>query len=148
MQIEYELPWWLSGKEPAGQCRRRGFHLWVGKMPWRRTWQPTPVFSPGKPHGACWVSVHRVIIASDTRDSLLFSRFLNSGTHDQGAFPWGLSFQLLFLVSSTLPSVSVWSLISSISLSCFLAASGASCLLWGYDMAPAALPQTLPPEAA
>ena len=24
---------------------------WVGKMSWRRKWQPTPVFLPGKSHG-------------------------------------------------------------------------------------------------
>ena len=24
---------------------------WIGKMPWRRAWQPTPVFLPGKSHG-------------------------------------------------------------------------------------------------
>ena len=27
------LPWWLSGKEPACQCRRHGFDPWVGKTP-------------------------------------------------------------------------------------------------------------------
>ena len=27
------------------------FDPWVGKIPWRREWQPTPVFLPGKPHG-------------------------------------------------------------------------------------------------
>ena len=27
------------------------FNLWVGKVPWRRKWQPTPVFLPGKAHG-------------------------------------------------------------------------------------------------
>ena len=27
------------------------FDLWVGKIPWRRKWQPTPVFLPGKSHG-------------------------------------------------------------------------------------------------
>ena len=40
-----------SGKEPACRCRsckRRGFNPWVGKMPWRRAWQPTPVFLPGE----------------------------------------------------------------------------------------------------
>ena len=37
------LPKWLSGKESDCQCRRRGFDPWVGKIPWRRTWQPTPV---------------------------------------------------------------------------------------------------------
>ena len=43
-----------SGKESAYQCRkhkRSGFDPWVGKMPWRRKWQPTPVFLPGKFHG-------------------------------------------------------------------------------------------------
>ena len=24
---------------------------WIGKIPWSRKWQPTPVFSPGKFHG-------------------------------------------------------------------------------------------------
>ena len=45
------LPQWLSGKEPNCQCRRQGFHLWVGKIPSRRKWQPTPVFLSGKSHG-------------------------------------------------------------------------------------------------
>ena len=27
------------------------FDPWVGKIPWRRVWQPTPVFFPGKFHG-------------------------------------------------------------------------------------------------
>ena len=45
------LPWCLSGKEFACQCRRWGFSLWVRKIPWRRKWQPTPVFWPGKFHG-------------------------------------------------------------------------------------------------
>ena len=41
------LPRWCSGKESACQCRRlsrRGFDPWVGKIPWRRKWQPTLVF--------------------------------------------------------------------------------------------------------
>ena len=42
------LPWWLSGKDSACQCRRHGFDPWVWKIPWRRNWQPTPVFLPGK----------------------------------------------------------------------------------------------------
>ena len=35
----------------AGRHRRHGFHPWVGKMPWRRKWQPTPIFLPGEFHG-------------------------------------------------------------------------------------------------
>ena len=45
------LPKWLGGKESACQCRRCGFHPWVRKIPWRRKWQPIPVFLPGKSHG-------------------------------------------------------------------------------------------------
>ena len=33
------------------QCRRLGFDHWVRKIPWRRKWQPTPVFLPEKFHG-------------------------------------------------------------------------------------------------
>ena len=49
----YRLPWWPSGKEStnACQCRRCRFNIWVGKIPWRRKWQATPVFLPGEPHG-------------------------------------------------------------------------------------------------
>ena len=45
------LPWWLSGKESTCQCRRCRFDPWVGKIPWRRKWQPTQVFLSGKAHG-------------------------------------------------------------------------------------------------
>ena len=45
------LPWWLIGKESTCQCRRCEFDLWVGKISWRRKWQPTPVFLSGKSHG-------------------------------------------------------------------------------------------------
>ena len=41
------LPRWLSGKESASQCRSCRLDPWVRKMPWRRKWQPTPVFLPG-----------------------------------------------------------------------------------------------------
>ena len=30
---------------------RPGFDLWVGKIPWRREWLPTPVFWPGEFQG-------------------------------------------------------------------------------------------------
>ena len=52
-------------KESVCQCtrhKRRGFDPWVGKMPWRRNWQPTPVFLPGKSmdRGAWQAVVHGV----------------------------------------------------------------------------------------
>ena len=45
------LPWWLGGKEFTWQCKRGMFNLWVRKIPWRKKWQPTPVFLPGKSRG-------------------------------------------------------------------------------------------------
>ena len=50
----YCFPDGTSVKELACQCRRhkrRGFHPWVGKVPRRRAWQPTPVFLPGGSQG-------------------------------------------------------------------------------------------------
>ena len=40
-------PRWLSGKETSCKCRRHrrhGFDPWVRMVPWRRKWQPIPVF--------------------------------------------------------------------------------------------------------
>ena len=44
------LPWWLSNKDSAYQCRRHVFDPWIGKIPWRRKWKLTPVFLSGKSH--------------------------------------------------------------------------------------------------
>ena len=46
--------WWLTGKEPACQYRRHKSHRfdpWVKRIPWRRKWQPTPLFLLGESHG-------------------------------------------------------------------------------------------------
>ena len=43
------FPGSTSDKEPICQCKRHkrcGLNPWVGKIPWRRAWQPTPVFLP------------------------------------------------------------------------------------------------------
>ena len=50
LQMKSDL---TSGKEHTHQCRRHkrhGFDPWVGKISWRRAWQPTPVFLPGESH--------------------------------------------------------------------------------------------------
>ena len=45
------LPSWSGGKKSACKCRKCEFYSWVRKIPWRRKWQPTPVFLPRKSHG-------------------------------------------------------------------------------------------------
>ena len=40
-----------DGKESVCQCGRAGFNPWVGKIPWRREWLPTPGLWPGEFQG-------------------------------------------------------------------------------------------------
>ena len=57
---------------------RPGFNPWVGRISWRRKWQPIPVFFPGKSHG------QRSLVGyspwgckeSDTTEQLHFTRFV------------------------------------------------------------------------
>ena len=61
------FPGGASSKEPACQCRghkRLRFNPCVGKTPWRRAWQPTPVFLPrertGEPGGLQPIGSQRI----------------------------------------------------------------------------------------
>ena len=47
------FPGGARGKEllPVEEREDTQSDLWVGKLPWRRAWQPTPVFLPGESHG-------------------------------------------------------------------------------------------------
>ena len=47
----YDFPGGSDCKSICLQCGRPGFNPWVEKILWRRKWQPTPVFLPGKSHG-------------------------------------------------------------------------------------------------
>ena len=60
------FPGGSDGKEFTCNVGRPGFDPWVGKIPWRRAWQPTPVFLPGecpwteKPGGLLSMGLQRV----------------------------------------------------------------------------------------
>ena len=58
--------------------KRRKFYSWLGKTPWKRAWQPTPVFLPGESldRGAWWATVHGVA-KSQTRLKRLSTHALN-----------------------------------------------------------------------
>ena len=62
------------------QCRRLGFDPWVKKIPWRREWQPTPIFLPGEFHGQRSLAGCRPwsLKESDTTERLHFP-FLSPG---------------------------------------------------------------------
>ena len=59
LQTQEGLPGGARGDEPACQCRRFGFNPRVGKIPWRRAWQPTVVYLPLIDRRAWQATVHR-----------------------------------------------------------------------------------------
>ena len=59
-----------EGKSICLQCRRPGFNPWVGKITWRRKWQPTPNPVDG---GAWLATVHGSCKESDTTERLHFT---------------------------------------------------------------------------
>ena len=70
---DFMTSWWLSGKEPACQCRSQELDPCVGKILWRRDWLPTPVFMPGicpSDRGDWWPTVYWVAKESDTTEGL------------------------------------------------------------------------------
>ena len=76
LESDNGLPWWFSSKESACQCRRHGFDLWVRKI-WRRKWQSTPVFLPGKSHGQRCLAGYSLIICRVYSSSSLKYNFLS-----------------------------------------------------------------------
>ena len=70
----------FSGKESTCQCRGCRFDPWVRKIPWRRKWQPTPVFLLREFHG------QRVLVGyspwgckeSDTTEQLSMHKNINT----------------------------------------------------------------------
>ena len=91
LMYSWGIPRWHSGRESTCQCRRCkrcGFDPWVGKISWKRAWQPAPVFLPGKFHGQrslVGYIVHSVT-KSQTRLSewaqqyIIYSHFTSKGT--------------------------------------------------------------------
>ena len=55
------LPWWLRRLSVCLQCGRPGFNPRVGKIPWRRKWQSTPVLLPTNCEIICSSSVKNTI---------------------------------------------------------------------------------------
>ena len=51
LRLPEDFPGGSDGKSVCLQCSRPGFDAWVGKIPWRRKWQPTPGLLSGKSHG-------------------------------------------------------------------------------------------------
>ena len=63
-------------KASACNSRGPGFDPWVGKVTWRRIWQPTPVFLPGESNGQTSLTGYspRGCKELDTMERLHFSK--------------------------------------------------------------------------
>ena len=80
------------------QCRRPGFDPWVRKIPWRREWQPTPVFLPGESHGQSslvgyspwrWEELDRTErLILNTRPTAISPLFYQHSPRGWGAHSW------------------------------------------------------------
>ena len=88
------LPRRLSHKESTCQCRRHEFDPWVGKILWRRKWQPTPVFLSGKSHGLAGYSlwgckrVRHGLATTQQQQFQAVTRCLNRSASAK-MIPWG-----------------------------------------------------------
>ena len=76
------FPGRTSVKESTCQCRRckrHGLDPWVGKIPQKRAWQPTPTFFPGESmdRGAWWATVLRVAKSQTQRKQLSTHTFIS-----------------------------------------------------------------------
>ena len=81
-----------AGKESSLQCGRPGFHPWVGKIPWSRAWQPTPVFLPWRilmDREAWWATVYIQYRASYL-DWQLVSYMQSHGCSPPGSYVHGI----------------------------------------------------------
>ena len=52
---------------PLHETLESRFDPWVGKIPWSRAWQPTPVFLPGDSHGQRSLAIVHGVVKSWTR---------------------------------------------------------------------------------
>ena len=80
----------LAVKNPpanAGHVKWCGLDPWGGKIPWRRAWQPIPVFLPGESlRGAWWAAVHGVTQSWTWLKQLNLHTWYGTHIYDQSRF--------------------------------------------------------------
>ena len=87
-----------DGKRICLQRRRPGFDPWVEKIPWRRKWQPAPVFLPGESHGQYSPK------ESDTTEQLALSMYILMEKLEKRKYGQGKTFPLFINLELICPS--------------------------------------------
>ena len=90
----------LNGEESICQCRRHRrceFDPWVGKLSWRRKWQPTPVFLPGEAHEQRSLAGYNPCgpKESDTTEKLCACVHVHTHTHTHTTHSFGKSTEIM-----------------------------------------------------
>ena len=90
--------WWVSlvaqMVKSLPKCERHGFDPWVGEIPWRKKWQPTPVFLPGKSHG--WRSLVGFIQMDPYFGWMMDTYFVTTGSQRFG-YNWATNRHISFI---------------------------------------------------
>ena len=117
------LPRWNSGKKSTCQWRRYKrcvFETWVGKTPWSRKWQPTPVFLSGKFHGQRSLAATVEGVREHQHDWLsrdILDNICLSDMSFADIFSWFVAyFFILFIVSFTEQEKNLISMTSNLSI--------------------------------
>ena len=84
----------VQRKRICQQCKRPGFDPWVGKIPWRREWQPTPVSLPGEFHRQRSLMGYSPWVLKESRhewatNTFNFTSFFQSVGKNPSLSPWG-----------------------------------------------------------
>ena len=79
------IPSGSDGKESACNAGDSGLDPWVRKIPWRRAWQPTPVFFPGEYHGQNSLVDYSPCVTKSRYD---WSNWAPTGTYTGMWFHW------------------------------------------------------------
>ena len=95
------------------QCRGTEFNPWVGKIPWRREWLPTPVFLPAEFHGekipASYIPCGGK--ESDTAEQLVLSVYIYINIYSFSIYQFGAldSFHILAVINNAVMNIGVHS---------------------------------------
>ena len=102
-------PWDFPGKSTGvgchcllQQCGRPGFNSWVGNIPWRREWLPTPVFLPGEFNGQRSLANYS---PWGHKESDMTEVTLHTQTHTHRKYIW-YNFYIVYITPVLLPGKS------------------------------------------
>ena len=83
MAVTWDFPGGSAVKNPPAmqECRRHRFDPWARRIPWRRAWQPTPVFLENPVDKGAWQPTVRGVAKSQTRLKQLSTRACHVASH-------------------------------------------------------------------